>query len=426
MRFASTDDQLALRDAVRDLLAKECPPEVVRAAWPDGTDAHGARKGEGARADADRVARVWSALADMGVLGVAVPEEHGGLGMAELDWVLVAEETGYAALPHPFVETAAVAAPLLAAVGDPDGPARRRCSTGPARPASSRWAPGWCRGATPSACCSASTSTPPPARGPPAGSPAAWPRATTGPWPTSSTPAVAPSCSRRGGPATALGTAADAALAFDRGALGTAAQLVGLARRMIDLTVGYVGERKQFGVPIGSFQAVKHHLADAALRLRVRRPRPSTGGLVAGHGRADGAPRRVDGQGPGVRRRPPRRPHRPPVPRRHRLHDRVRPAPLPEAGRGPGPHVGRRRLAPRPGGRRPRPSEPRPALSPRGHGGGADGGTGGGRGAIHGCSGGRVAGCRSCQTVAQPGPTSRRCPRGRRRRSRPRPARRCR
>jgi alkylation response protein AidB-like acyl-CoA dehydrogenase len=41
---------------------------------------------------------------------------------------------------------------------------------------------------------------------------------------------------------------------------------------MLDLTVGYVSERQQFGVPIGSFQAVKHHLADAALALEFARP----------------------------------------------------------------------------------------------------------------------------------------------------------
>ncbi|NLV54895.1 MAG: acyl-CoA dehydrogenase family protein, partial [Acidimicrobiales bacterium] len=121
MRFAFDADQLALRDAVRDLLAKECPPEVVRAAWPDGTDALGARKGEGARADAARLDRVWIALAEMGVLGVATSEAHGGLGMTPLDWVLVAEETGYAAVPQPFVETALVVAPLAAAADDPHG-----------------------------------------------------------------------------------------------------------------------------------------------------------------------------------------------------------------------------------------------------------------------------------------------------------------
>ena len=61
-------------------------------------------------------------------------------------------------------------------------------------------------------------------------------------------------------------------LALDRGALGTAAFLVGLGQAMLDLTVGYVVERKQFGVAVGSFQAVKHHLADAALALEFARP----------------------------------------------------------------------------------------------------------------------------------------------------------
>ena len=54
--------------------------------------------------------------------------------------------------------------------------------------------------------------------------------------------------------------------------MATAAQLLGLGARMLDLTVDYVKERRQFGVPIGSFQAVKHHLADALLRLEFARP----------------------------------------------------------------------------------------------------------------------------------------------------------
>ena len=58
----------------------------------------------------------------------------------------------------------------------------------------------------------------------------------------------------------------------DRGAYATAAQLLGLADRMIELTVDYAKERKQFGVPIGSFQAVKHHLANARLALEFARP----------------------------------------------------------------------------------------------------------------------------------------------------------
>jgi alkylation response protein AidB-like acyl-CoA dehydrogenase len=60
--------------------------------------------------------------------------------------------------------------------------------------------------------------------------------------------------------------------AFDRGVVGTAAQQCGLAQRMLDMTAEYAKERKQFGVPIGSFQAVKHHLADARVALEFARP----------------------------------------------------------------------------------------------------------------------------------------------------------
>jgi alkylation response protein AidB-like acyl-CoA dehydrogenase len=58
----------------------------------------------------------------------------------------------------------------------------------------------------------------------------------------------------------------------DRLALGAAAQLVGLGQRMLDLTVEYVQQREQFGVPVGSFQAVKHHLADSLKELAFARP----------------------------------------------------------------------------------------------------------------------------------------------------------
>ncbi len=276
MRFAFTDDQLAFRDAVRDLLAKECTPEVVRAAWPDGTDAHGARKGEGARADEGRVAGVWSRLAEMGVLGIAVPEEHGGLGLGELDWVLLAEETGYAALPHPFVETACVVAPLLASSGDPHGVlaelvdgSRQAVALPPGTtlvpwgdvetylvtlepPSGLEW--GWVaqrvehgvlRGEIPDTRRTLVDSVD-----------GGRHLVQLGDW--------------RSPGGFAEGDVVQAA--FDRGALGTAAQLVGLGRRMLDLTVAYASERRQFGVPIGSQQAVKHHLADAALQLRFAAP----------------------------------------------------------------------------------------------------------------------------------------------------------
>ena len=58
----------------------------------------------------------------------------------------------------------------------------------------------------------------------------------------------------------------------ERATLAAAAQLVGLGQRMLDMTVDYVKERRQFGVPVGSFQAVKHQLADALKELAFARP----------------------------------------------------------------------------------------------------------------------------------------------------------
>src|SRR5262249_16167721 len=57
-----------------------------------------------------------------------------------------------------------------------------------------------------------------------------------------------------------------------RSVCGTAAQLCGLSDRMLDMTADYVKERRQFGVPVGSSQAVKHHLANARIALEFARP----------------------------------------------------------------------------------------------------------------------------------------------------------
>lgn len=235
MRFSFDDDQLAFRDTVRDLLAKACTPETIRAAW-----------------DAETLDRtVWDQLAEMGVLSILAPEAAGGMGLDETWLVLLLEECGYAGLPHPVVETAAVAAQL---VGDRIEAADLVTTDlgGPIVPAA------------------ADADHVLFADGPAglvlvAGSQVVVEEVDT------------LDRSRRAGrvawePSTAHGVSGDRDLAFDRGVWGTAAVLVGLGRRMLDLTVDYVKEREQFGVPIGSFQAVKHHLADAALQLEFARP----------------------------------------------------------------------------------------------------------------------------------------------------------
>jgi alkylation response protein AidB-like acyl-CoA dehydrogenase len=65
---------------------------------------------------------------------------------------------------------------------------------------------------------------------------------------------------------------ADRDLALLRATLGASAELIGLASRCIEMAADYAKERHQFGKPIGSFQAVKHKLADALLNLEFARP----------------------------------------------------------------------------------------------------------------------------------------------------------
>ncbi|HJR25067.1 MAG TPA: acyl-CoA dehydrogenase family protein [Acidimicrobiales bacterium] len=235
MRFALTDDQVAFRDAVRDLLAKECSPAVVRAAWdaPPG--------------ELDR--GVWDSLDAMGVLGVLVREEDGGLGLDETWLVPILEAAGRVALPHPLVETAMVAAPL---VGVGAGLVASELG-GPLVP------------------CGADADGVLVARD---GRLLLLARDAV-----DLEPAETVDRARRAATITSASTGrvvgagdADIELALDRGALGTAAVLVGLGQAMLDLTVGYVQERQQFGQPVGAFQAVKHHLTDAALALEFARP----------------------------------------------------------------------------------------------------------------------------------------------------------
>ncbi|HEX5614664.1 MAG TPA: acyl-CoA dehydrogenase family protein [Acidimicrobiia bacterium] len=245
MRFAFTDEQLAFRDALRDLLTQECPPARVRDAWtnPDG------RTG------------LWPALVEMGVVGLLAPASAGGLDGTEVDLVALLEETGRHAIAEPLVETAAVAIPLLRDAHDPrvaDLAHGRIVATVAGRTDEFVvWA---------DSCDLVIASDDSGVRMFARDAVTLEPR-----------PAIdgARRLSWLGTDDTtgeAIGDADAAALVDDRGALGTAAQLLGLTERMIDMTVAYVRDRHQFGVPVGSFQAVKHHLANARLALEFARP----------------------------------------------------------------------------------------------------------------------------------------------------------
>jgi len=66
----------------------------------------------------------------------------------------------------------------------------------------------------------------------------------------------------------------------NHGALGTAAQLMGLGRAMLDMSVDYAKQRKQYGRFIGEYQALKHQLAEVAVALEMARPLLWAGALA--------------------------------------------------------------------------------------------------------------------------------------------------
>ncbi len=102
MEFLFSEDQRLFQESVREFLAKECTPEVVRSVWDTETG---------------RNPGLWKQLAELGLLGLLAPEEHGGLAMNEVDFVLLLEECGRAALSEPLAETAAIGVPLLRDLG---------------------------------------------------------------------------------------------------------------------------------------------------------------------------------------------------------------------------------------------------------------------------------------------------------------------
>src|ERR1700757_641776 len=95
MNFDFSDEQKQLRDEARKFLAEKCPPKAVRAVL-DG------------KATYDR--DLWKGLAEMGFLGVAIPEAYGGAGAGHLELCVIAEEMGRALAPVPFSSTVYLAA----------------------------------------------------------------------------------------------------------------------------------------------------------------------------------------------------------------------------------------------------------------------------------------------------------------------------
>lgn len=247
MRFALTDEQRGFARSLDDLLAAAEVATVARA-WGAGRHEEGLK--------------LWRRLADLGVTGLLVPEEAGGLGATSVEAVVAWEALGRHAVPGPWVETAVVtrllddvsgrtaagAGGLLGAVAD---------GSVVATLAAPPWAPYALDadvatavlvldgGSLRTAEAAGTVESVDPVR--------RLHRVTAGEELASVSP---------GG----------ASAALDTGALLCAAQLLGLGETLLARSVEYARQRRQFGRVIGEYQALKHALADVRIGLDFARP----------------------------------------------------------------------------------------------------------------------------------------------------------
>jgi alkylation response protein AidB-like acyl-CoA dehydrogenase len=284
MDFGFTSDQQLLKNSARAFLDEHCKPATVRASWDDP------------RGDNDAM---WKEMAQLGWLGLSLPEAYGGSGLGMVETAILLEEMGRAACPGAYWPTVLAATALNEAGTDAQ---KKRwlpaVATGEAR-ATIAFLDGdldW----DPQTVTTRAQRTP-----------QGW--RLTGekrfvPWAHVANVMLIPARSDEGvtlfavePSARGLGlspvagmdlatrwvhvkldgvsVAADAvvgapggaapllAALLCRGAVGAAAEMLGASRRCLDMAVGYAKVREQFGQPIGSFQAIRHKCAEMLVEV---------------------------------------------------------------------------------------------------------------------------------------------------------------
>ena len=240
MRFTLSDDQQEIKRTAHDLLASRATVERVR------------ENAEAARYDD----ALWKELCELGWPGIALAEEHGGqgLGMVELSTLL--EELGYACAPVPMLGSVLAGLAIQHAGSDAQ---RERWLSGLAH--------GQLRGALGIVRDGAAELVPdaPGADVVVLVDPAAGSASLVEGDAVEAVDAI--DATRRHGRVTGGGEAleGDAEAVVDRALVAVSAELVGVSQRALDMTLDYVKERKQFGVPVGTFQAVQHKAAQMLL-----------------------------------------------------------------------------------------------------------------------------------------------------------------
>jgi alkylation response protein AidB-like acyl-CoA dehydrogenase len=292
MELEFSDEQEELREGVRAMLARECPMSLVRAVVEDG----------------DPVDDLWKQMIDLGWPALTVAEEHGGLGLGMVELAVVVEELGRAVAPGPLLPTVSQFAPVVREAGDPDQQARwlGAIADGSLTGALALSEPGvafdpgavaataapdgdaWILTGTKHAVLGAMDADELAVIARAEGSSgdegvAAFvvPRADV-----TATPLEALDMTRSlanvvldgarvpadrvlGPPGT--GTAAALRRAVQEAVVALALETVGVCQAILDVTLEYAKHREQFGVPIGSFQAIKHKFADMLVMLERAR-----------------------------------------------------------------------------------------------------------------------------------------------------------
>lgn len=250
MRFALSPEQLDFGTSVRKLLDAGRAPAAIRT-WAGGDP----RAGRG----------LIRQLGGTGALALGVQEQYDGAGAEPIDLVVAFLEIGRAAAPGPLVESAAAIPALLQALPD--------------NTLASRWLPGFVDGTALGTIAFAT----------PGQRPVALDADTAEVVLLANGDQL--SLAHRTGlvrsvdparrlfsvePDEVLAEGPDAltaiTIAFDTGALACAAQLLGAGRALLHATTEYAKQRKQFGKPIGEFQAVKQKLADVLIGLELAEP----------------------------------------------------------------------------------------------------------------------------------------------------------
>ena len=282
MDFDFSDDQKSLKGEARKFLDARCTSQTVRAVLDDPAKAY----------DRD----LWRGVAELGWLGAGIPETYGGLGLGHIELCAIAEEIGRALAPIPFRSTVYFIAEALMIAGSRGSEEplaaedRRRRSDRLLSPPSNgqghsrkiRSRPASRAASSPASSCRSPTATSPT-------SPWCWPRKPAKPgcswssWaqgaretledPRSDPRRGQADFHRRGGRAAGRGGRglALAEQMLDRAAVLFAFEQVGGADRALEMAKDYALERYAFGRPIGSYQAIKHKLADMYVKTELAR-----------------------------------------------------------------------------------------------------------------------------------------------------------